>query len=214
MLKTHYRPLTVNCQEIDIVGCAPTASLQIIDETTWRITEFVKMSGRLGASADNGHAMFELDLAELVVGICEHLKHGLEGFEAAIEAAAAARKARDIVPQIGIDALDVVGVAFVMNISHVPAGKNYIQVAVIPVRGVVFSPWRVIHETLQAKRTLIHLHIKAYDLPRLRADHRHHIAIFFCFSLRFLLDEPVYLVKLEGFREQFFTFQQFFSRFF
>jgi hypothetical protein len=40
------------------------------------LREFVPMDGR--------NAVFELDIAELVIGVNEHLKHRLEGFKATL----------------------------------------------------------------------------------------------------------------------------------
>jgi len=94
------------------------------------------------------HTVLELGNAESVVSVNKHLDDGLERLEAAAKAAAAASENRDVMPQVGVDALDIVRVALIVNIAHMLARKHHIQIAVIAVRGVFFSPRRAVYDAL------------------------------------------------------------------
>ena len=50
----------------------------------------------IGRFVQHGNAVFELDFAEFVIGVLEHLQHRLEGLKAAVKAAAAAGKTGDV----------------------------------------------------------------------------------------------------------------------
>ena len=79
-------------------GCAHIASLQIIQKATRGIAEFVQVLGGKITSVYGWNVVFELDFAESVVGVREHLKYRLESFEAAVKAAASPTQARNVMP--------------------------------------------------------------------------------------------------------------------
>ena len=156
----------------------------------------MQVFGGFGVSVDNGNPVFELGFAEGIVSVNKEFYDGLERLKAAAKATAATAQNRDKGTQVGIDAFDVVRVTLVVNIPHVFAGKHYVEVAVIAVRGIFLSPRRTVYDVLNVHRALVHCHFKANNHAGFRVYHRHQVDVFSRFGFRLFLNEPIQLVKL------------------
>jgi hypothetical protein len=72
-------------------------------------------------------SVFQLGIPKPVVSIYEYRKHRFERFDFTAKATTPARKHRDIVPYVGVYALNCKGVVLVVDITHMPSGVNDIQ---------------------------------------------------------------------------------------
>ncbi|MCL2299614.1 MAG: hypothetical protein FWC27_05650 [Firmicutes bacterium] len=84
------------------------------------------------------NAVFELGDTEGVVSVDEHFDNGLMRLQATAKTAYSTSQDRDVVPRIGVDPFDSKGAVFVVNVSHVLAGINHIDIAQIAV-GAIFQ---------------------------------------------------------------------------
>ena len=108
-------------------------------------------------------------------------------------------------PKIGIYALHSVRIAFITDIANMLAWKNNIKITHVTVCEIILGIRRVIHQALQSERAFVKLDVETYDLPWFTAYHRHHIDVFTCFGLGFLIDKPIQLIKLKRFGVKFST---------
>jgi len=104
---------------------------------------------------DDRDAMLCFVVAEFVVGIDKHRHDSDQRFKPATKTAYPASQNRQVVPQIGVDPFDSKGVVFVVNVSHVLARINHIDVAQISVRAVFRRRRRGIDNALNALRRLV-----------------------------------------------------------
>jgi len=104
--------------------------------------------------------VFQLSLAELVVRIDKYVQNRFESLQAAEKTAAPPCQSRDKVPQVGVDALDDVGVGFITYVADVFAWKDHIHIAKIAVCSIGFCVGRSINDTLNRLRGFIPRHRK------------------------------------------------------
>jgi transposase len=94
-------------------------------------------------------------------------------------------------PQIGIDAFNMMGIAFIMYVSNMLSPKINVTIRKIAI-GTIELRWRrVINKFLYAPRRFVVSRLKPYNLSRLTADQGHNISILFRFCAHFLADEPI-----------------------
>jgi len=123
-------------------------------------------------------AAFHLCFAEFVVSVNKNLNDRLQCFQLAAETAASTCQNGNVVTQIGVDAFDIMRVAFVPYVTNVASGVYYIKIAHITVRAILFCPRRAINDGLDMNRVLVELRLKSNDLPWFAADYRHQIDVF------------------------------------
>ena len=135
-----------------------------------------------------------LRFAKTVVGPYKDRKHRLEVLQFSGKTPAAARQGRDIMAQIGIDALHREGVILVVNVENVLPGKDHVQITGISVCAVSFCLRSRVHHALDRPRAFIPAYGVSHDLPRAAAHHRHDVDVFTGLCTGPVFQEPVQLV--------------------
>lgn len=103
-------------------------------------------------------------------------------------------------PDVGIYALDIMGVTFVQHIPDMlSAVEVNVKVREVAIGCVKLCLRRTIDKPLQPCGILVESNVKAHYLPRLATDLQHYISVLSGFCRLFVLCEMKNLVKLVDF---------------
>ena len=148
-------------------------------------------------------AKLQFCCAKTVIRFDKDLNDGIKRFKRPCKTPASPSQNGNVVPQVGVYALNGKRVAFIADISDVLARVNHVNIAQKPIRTIFIRIRRRIYNCLNPLRRFIPSHIKTHDLARLTAYHRQQIHIFARFGARLALNEPIKLIELESFRRAF-----------
>ena len=132
-----------------------------------------------------------------IISISKNFNNSAQSLQAARKAPAPACKKWNIMPQIGIDALDSESIAFITHIPNMFSGVENIEISDIAICAIIISIRTVIDDFLDIGRLLFTGHSYPCKKSRFTAHHRENICVFACFGARLLLDEPIQFIKFE-----------------